>query len=58
MPPKLHEKLKRIEELRIRLNKISEGKNVTDPEVIFASQRLDDAITEYHKLMKAGTSRS
>jgi hypothetical protein len=47
-----------IEELRVNLNKISKGKSVTDPEVVFASQKLDVAIAEYHKLMKDEKSRS
>ena len=53
----LHEKLKKIEELRIKLNKISEGKSATDPEVVSTSQMLDAAINEYHKLMKDKTNR-
>jgi hypothetical protein len=58
MLSKLHERLNMIEELRVNLNKISKGKSVTDPEVVFASQKLDVAIAEYHKLMKDEKSRS
>lgn len=56
--PELHQMLKTIEKLRVMLNKISEGKSVTDPEVVSASQKLDTAINDYHKLMKDETNRS
>lgn len=44
--------LKSIEILREQLNKLSEGKPLTDPEVIAASQMLDEALNEYQRLMK------
>jgi hypothetical protein len=37
----LHERLKTIEELRMKLSKISAGKSVNDPKVVSASQMLD-----------------
>jgi hypothetical protein len=48
----LQEVLKMIEELRAKMNKLSEGKSLTDPEVIAASQMLDAALNEYQRLMK------
>jgi hypothetical protein len=50
--------LKMIEELRMKLNKMSEGKRVNDPEVVSASHRLDAALNEYHKLIKDKANRS
>jgi hypothetical protein len=44
--------LETIEELRKKLNQLSEGKPLTDPEVIAASQMLDAALNEYQRLMK------
>ena len=48
----LEEVLKSIEELRSKLNKFSEGRNLSDPEVVSASQMLDALLNEYQKLMK------
>ena len=48
----LEEVLKSIEELRNKLNKIAEGRKLTDPEVVSASQMLDVLLNEYQKLMK------
>ncbi|MBU2702247.1 hypothetical protein Ga0466249_003374 [Sporomusaceae bacterium BoRhaA] len=44
--------LETIEDLRKKLNQLSEGKPLTDPEVIAASQMLDAALNEYQRLMK------
>jgi hypothetical protein len=48
----LEEVLKSIEELRNKLNKIAEGRKLTDPQVVSASQMLDALLNEYQKLMK------
>jgi hypothetical protein len=48
----LEEVLKSIEELRSKLNKFSEGRNLSDPEVVSASQMLDALLNEYQKLMQ------
>ncbi|AFM39853.1 Spo0E like sporulation regulatory protein [Desulfosporosinus acidiphilus SJ4] len=42
--------IKQIEELRANLIKIKEGKSYTDPEVISASQRLDEALDKYQEM--------
>jgi stage 0 sporulation regulatory protein len=55
---KLQEISKTIAELRAKLNKIAEGKNMTDPEVVAASQMLDAVLNEYQKLMKDKATRS
>jgi len=55
---KLQEISKTIAELRTKLNKIAEGKNMTDPEVVAASQMLDAVLNEYQKLMKDKATRS
>ena len=43
----LEELIKQIEELRLNMIKIKEGKSYTDPEVIIASQELDAVLDEY-----------
>lgn len=48
----LEEVLKSIEELRSKLNKVAEGRKLTDPKVLSASQMLDALLNEYQKLMK------
>ncbi|GAB6153542.1 hypothetical protein JCM17380_22920 [Desulfosporosinus burensis] len=47
----LDRKLKQIEELRLKMLKIKEGKSLTDPEVLAASQRLDIVLNKYHDLI-------
>lgn len=54
----LDEILEAIEELRAKLNKVAEGKALTDPEVLLASQMLDALLNEYQKLMKDRTNRA
>jgi hypothetical protein len=56
--PELQEVLKIIEKLRAKLNQLSDGKPLTDPEVIAASQMLDAALNEYQRLMKDKRNRS
>jgi hypothetical protein len=58
MSQELQEMLKTIEELGLKLNKISKGKNITDPEVVSAIQVLESTINEYHKLMKDKANHS
>jgi len=43
--------IKQIEELRIDLIRIKVGKEYTDPEVIIASQKLDDVLNIYQELI-------
>lgn len=43
--------LKHIEQLRQQLHDLSKD-NLTDPEVIIASQMLDAALNEYYRLMR------
>ncbi|MGF9913756.1 aspartyl-phosphate phosphatase Spo0E family protein [Paenibacillus ehimensis] len=50
--------LLKIEKLRAELNALSKSKELSDPEVIAASQRLDDALNEYEIIKKSPTSRS
>jgi Spo0E like sporulation regulatory protein. len=40
-----------IEKLREKLHQISEGKSLTDPEVVRASQMLDVLLTEYDRML-------
>lgn len=47
----LHELIKQIEELRVRLLKIKAGKSYTDPEVVAASQDLDAVLNKYQVLL-------
>ncbi|MDR3541530.1 MAG: aspartyl-phosphate phosphatase Spo0E family protein [Desulfosporosinus sp.] len=49
----IEELIKEIEELRLNMIKVKEGKSYSDPEVIKASQKLDAVLNEYHaRLMK------
>ena len=43
--------IKQIEDLRIDLIRIKVGKEYTDPEVIIASQKLDDVLNIYQELI-------
>ena len=47
--------LMQIEELRRESHIISEQKELTDPEVVIASQMLDAALNEYYRLLKRKT---
>lgn len=40
--------LDRIEELRLQMQKLASGKNLTDPKVIEVSKRLDALISEFY----------
>jgi thymidylate kinase len=49
---KIQDVLKNIEDLREQLKNIAESKDLTDISVIDASQRLDDVLNDYYKLIK------
>ena len=51
MSETINEIIKQIEELRLSLIKIKEGKSYTDTEVITASQRLDRVLNKYQELI-------
>ncbi|MBP2652060.1 MAG: Spo0E like sporulation regulatory protein [Firmicutes bacterium] len=53
----LKEIIKLIENLREKLNKMSEDKTLTDSEIIAASQMFDAVLNEYHKIMKERLDR-
>ena len=44
--------IQRIEELRLELNKLSMIKRLADREIIETSQHLDEALNQYHMLLK------
>ena len=50
--PVLKELIKEIEELRLSMIKIKEGKSYTDPEVIAASQTLDAVLDKYQEMIE------
>jgi predicted nuclease with TOPRIM domain len=49
----LEEMMKELEKLRAKLHEITEGKTLTDSEVMVASQMLDAVLNEYYKLLKS-----
>lgn len=49
---KLEEILKTIDELREHLHHLAETRDLSDPEVIAASQMLDVILNEYQRQMK------
>lgn len=51
MSETIDEVIKQIEELRLNLIKIKEGKAYTDSEVVTASQRLDRVLNRYQELI-------
>lgn len=48
----LEEIMKLIDELRRKLHSKSEGKPLTDPEVVKVSQELNKVLNEYYRLLK------
>jgi len=46
-----------IETLRTKLHTISQGKSLTDPELIRASQELDVLLVEYQKMIHDKTNK-
>ena len=49
--PELEELMKQIEELRLNMIKIKEGKSFTDPEVVAVSQELDAVLDKYQGIL-------
>lgn len=47
----INQLIKQIEELRFNLIKIKEGRAYTDPEVVAASQALDQVMDKYQELL-------
>lgn len=45
------ELIQQIEELRMKMIQIKEGKSYTDPEVIAASQELDSLLNKYQEIL-------
>lgn len=52
MQEEMDEILKRIEDLRKRLQELSQAKGVANQEVITASQMLDAVLNEYYEIFK------
>ena len=52
MPRDLKEILRTIDELRQKLYSSGEGKALTDPEVVAASQKLNEVLNEYYRLQQ------
>ena len=50
--PGLKELIKKIEELRLNMIKIKEGKIYIDPEVVAASQELDAILDKYQEMIE------
>ena len=50
----IQELIKQIEELRLNMIKIKEGKSNSDPEVLTASRELDEVINKYMKKIENG----
>jgi Spo0E like sporulation regulatory protein. len=48
----IEEIMKQIEELRLSLIRIKEGKTFTDQEVVTASQMLDAALNKYYIMLR------
>ncbi|SPF35917.1 Spo0E like sporulation regulatory family protein [Candidatus Desulfosporosinus infrequens] len=47
----INELIKQIEELRMNVINTKEGRAYTDPVVVAASQKLDDALDRYQELL-------
>lgn len=48
----LDEVIEQIENLRLELVRIKVGRSYSDPEVVAASQKLDDVLDKYQELVK------
>jgi len=48
----IEELIKQIEELRLSMIKIKEGKTYTDPKVVAASQELDTVLNKYQEMLR------
>ncbi|TCZ75393.1 aspartyl-phosphate phosphatase Spo0E family protein [Paenibacillus albiflavus] len=58
MTSKLNKITGQIEVLRKELNEIVQNKELTDSEVIAASEKLDEALNEYDRLLKKQSRQS
>ncbi len=47
----IEELINRIEELRLKMTKVKEGRTYTDPEVVATSQELDDVLDKYQEML-------
>ena len=47
----IEELIKRIEELRLNMIKVKEGRSYTDPEVVAVSQELDVVLDKYQEML-------
>jgi len=47
----IEELIKQIEELRLSMIRIKEGKSYTDPDVVAASQELDAVLDRYQGIL-------
>ena len=52
MTETIEDLIRHIEELRRNLIKIKEGRTYTDPEVIKASQELDQVLDKYQEIIR------
>jgi len=52
----INELIRQIEELRLELVRIKEGKAYTDPDVVTASQKLDEVLNKYQDFVKNNNS--
>lgn len=52
----INELIKQIERLRLDLISIKEGKAYTDPDVVTASQKLDEVLNKYQDFVKNNKS--
>lgn len=48
----LAEVLKSIEDLREKIDDMTENRSLTDPQAMYASRMLDGVLNEYQKIMK------
>ncbi len=55
--PEIEELIKRIEELRLSMIKVKEGRTYTDPEVVAASQELDAVLDKYQEILNKPTDK-
>ena len=54
----LKEVLKSIEDLRMKIDDMTENSSLTDPELMYASRMLDGVLYEYQEIMKEKMNRS
>lgn len=48
----LNEVLKSIEDLRMQIDDMTESRNFTDPQAMYASRMLDGVLNEYQEIMQ------